>query len=67
VILPGTFHFDTAAAEHMEIISGNCEVVIEGTNRTETFRAGTSFDVPGESGFTITVTGRPCHYVCSFL
>lgn len=67
VVLPGDYHFDTVAAEHMEIIAGSCEVVIEGTNQTETLRAGSFFNVPADSSFTITVTGRPCHYVCSFL
>jgi uncharacterized protein YaiE (UPF0345 family) len=67
VILPGDYHFDTVAAEHMDITAGSCEVVIAGTNQTETYNAGSSFNVPADSGFTITVTDRPCHYVCSFL
>lgn len=67
VIMPGEYHFDTVAPERMEIISGSCQVVISGTNESDTYEKGTSFDVPADSGFTITVSSRPCHYVCSFL
>ena len=67
VVLPGEYKFDTVAPERMDIVSGSCEVVIAGSNRTETYEAGSSFNVPADSSFTIAVTGGPCHYVCSFL
>ncbi|MEM1085013.1 MAG: pyrimidine/purine nucleoside phosphorylase [Verrucomicrobiota bacterium] len=67
VVLPGDYHFDTAAAERMEIVQGACEIVITGTNQTDSYQAGDAFEIPADSGFHITVTGRPCHYICSFL
>ncbi len=67
VVLPGDYHFDTGVPEQMEIIAGSCEVVIEGTNQTDTYRRGSSFKIPADSSFTIIVSGRPCHYVCSYL
>ena len=67
LIYPGEFHFGTAAPERMEIISGDCTVVLDGTSETLTIEAGSSFDVAGNSGFTITVADCICEYICSFL
>ncbi len=67
LIYPGKFHFGTAAPERMEIISGCCEVVLDGTSEVLAIDAGSAFDVPGNSGFTITVEDCICEYICSFL
>jgi purine/pyrimidine-nucleoside phosphorylase len=67
LIYPGKFHFGTAAPERMEIIAGLCEVVLDGTQEKLTIEAGNSFDVAGNSGFTITVDDCICEYICSFL
>lgn len=67
VILPGSYHFGTEAAERMDIVGGRCGVVLDGSEDTQTIAVGSHFDVPANSGFTITVTDEPCHYVCSFL
>ena len=67
LIYPGKFHFGTAAPERMEIISGSCEVVLDGTTETLSIDAGSAFDVAGNSGFTIVVDDCICEYICSFL
>ncbi len=67
LIYPGTYHFGTAAPERMEIISGSCRVTIDEQNATLEYAAGSHFDVPGKSGFTIEVTSGICEYICSFL
>lgn len=67
LIYPGKFHFGTAAPERMEIIAGNCEIVLDGTDNTLNIEAGSSFDVAANSGFTITVQDGICEYICSFL
>jgi uncharacterized protein YaiE (UPF0345 family) len=67
LIYPGKFHFGTAAPERMEIIAGNCEVILDGTTKTLDIDDGSSFDVPGNSGFTISVYDCICEYICSFL
>ncbi|KAB2638503.1 MAG: pyrimidine/purine nucleoside phosphorylase, partial [Verrucomicrobia bacterium] len=54
-------------AERMEIVAGDCGVVLDGSEKSDAYSAGQVFDVPANSGFTITVTGEPCHYICSFL
>ena len=67
LIRPGSYHFGTAAAERMEITDGSCEVTLDGSDSSDTFAAGTHFDVPAQSGFTIRVEDGLCQYVCSFL
>ena len=67
VILPGTYHFGTQQAEKMEIIEGESSVVLDRSEVTVRYANGEAFEVPANSGFTITVAGEPCHYICSFL
>ena len=67
LIYPGKYHFNTEAAEKMEIISGDCSVTLDGGNKSRTYGQGESFDVPAKSGFTIEVTKEICEYVCSFV
>ena len=67
VILPGSYHFGTEAAERMDIVGGSCEVVLDGSKDRQSIESDSFFDVPADSGFTIEVTGDACHYVCSFL
>lgn len=66
VILPGSYHFGTEAAELMEIAAGACSYVLDGSEEFHAVPTGSSFNVPANSGFTITVE-EECHYVCSFL
>jgi uncharacterized protein YaiE (UPF0345 family) len=42
-------------------------VTLDGQTAVQTYAAGTYFDVPGKSGFTIVVESGICEYVCSFL
>jgi len=67
VILPGTYHFGTQLAERMELVAGEASVTWDDTLATAIHRTGEHFDVAANSGFTITVSGEPCEYVCSFL
>ena len=67
LIRPGSYHFSTGAPERMEIIAGTSRVTIDGSAETRDYPAGTCFDVPGKSGFTIAVPAGLCEYVCSFL
>ncbi|WP_221031642.1 pyrimidine/purine nucleoside phosphorylase [Actomonas aquatica] len=69
LIRPGTYHFGTAAAERMEIVAGACSIVLDGTTESADYAGDTFFDVPANSGFTITVAagGEFCEYICSYL
>ncbi len=67
LIYAGTYHFGTDKAEIMEITDGSCVVVQDGSKEEKTYGAGTKFDVPAKSGFTITVQSGICQYICSFI
>lgn len=67
LIYPGSYHFGTDAPERMEIVAGACTVTLDGSTVTQDYAAGTYFDVPGKSGFTIAVKTGLCEYICSFL
>lgn len=66
VILPGaTLTFNTGAPEIMEVLAGQCNVQLKGESTAQSYGAGQSFSVPGDSAFDITVTDT-LHYVCHF-
>ena len=67
LIRPGSYHFNTGAAERMEIVAGECFVTIDNMPGKHLYVAGTHFDVPANSGFTIAVSSGLCEYICSFL
>ena len=67
LIRAGSYHFGTVAPERMEIVAGSCRVQLDGAKEEKEYGAGSYFDVPGNSGFTITVASGICEYICSFL
>ena len=67
LIRPGSYYFGTGAAERMEIVAGECTVSQQGSQESKAYGAGTQFEVPANSGFTITVKADLCEYICSFL
>lgn len=67
LIRPGSYHFNTGAPERMEIVAGACRVTVDGGGKEQEHGAGSHFDVPGNSGFTINVKDGLCEYICSFL
>jgi uncharacterized protein YaiE (UPF0345 family) len=67
LIYPGEYHFGTDKAERMEIVSGRCEVRVDGCEARSTYSGGQIFDVPAKSGFDISVGEGICEYICSFI
>jgi len=67
LIRPGSYHFKTGLAERMEIVAGECTVTLDGKTAAQRYAAGSQFDVPANSGFTIAVASGLCEYICSFL
>ena len=65
VIAPGEYHFGTDAPERMTIVSGELEAKMA-TGAWRAFPAGTSFEVPGKSGFDVRAV-EPVAYLCEFL
>ena len=66
IMLPGEYEFGTAQRELMEITSGSMEVLLPGADSWEFFTGGTSFEVPGDSSFSLKVS-EPVDYCCSYL
>ncbi len=67
VIFSGDYHFDTQAAERMEITDGKCSVTLDGSDVSNEYSTGEYFDIAANAGFTIEVTDGTCQYVCSYL
>lgn len=66
LIYPGSFTFNTEAAERMDILAGECKVRLKGETGWKTYAAGTLFQVPAKSAFDITVEKGLTEYLCSF-
>jgi len=66
VMLPGEYEFSTGAAEVMEILSGDLDVLIPGESGWRRIRGGESFNVPANSKFGLKIK-ELTDYCCSFL
>ncbi len=66
IILPGQYTFSTADKEIMEILSGDLEVQLPGSDRWKKIKAGETFEVPARSKFTVKVTTL-ADYCCSYV
>jgi uncharacterized protein YaiE (UPF0345 family) len=66
VIVAGEYHFDTAAAERMTVVSGELLVRQAGASAFQTYPEGTSFEIPAQSGFDVKAVA-PSSYLCEFL
>lgn len=66
VIDTGEFHFDTAAPERMTVTSGEFTIRLKDEKDWRRYPAGTTFEVPGNSGFDIKADA-PSAYLCEFL
>ena len=66
LIYPGEYHFSTSAPERMDITAGSCRVKLDAQKDVVEYAAGEGFDVPKDSGFTISVERGITEYICSF-
>ena len=65
-MLPGEYEFGTAAAELMEITSGELDVKLPESNEWIGIKGGESFNVPANAKFQVNVKGI-VDYCCSYL
>ncbi len=65
IMLPGSYNFNTGAAEIMEMVQGSCNVRLSGSDAWHSYHAGESFNVPANSSFDIEVT-ELMDYICHF-
>ena len=65
-MLPGEYEFGTAAAELMEITSGELDVKLPDATESIAIKGGESFNVPANSKFQVNVK-TVTDYCCSYL
>ncbi len=63
---PGEYTFNTGAPEIMEILSGELDLKLPGSDLWDRIGGGESFDVPANSAFTMRVHAHT-DYCCSFV
>ncbi len=66
IMLAGEYTFDTAAAEVMEMLGGEMDVRLPGSDEWKTYQAGESFEVPANSKFDLMVK-EFADYCCSYI
>jgi uncharacterized protein YaiE (UPF0345 family) len=66
VMQAGEYEFSTAAAEVMEILSGDLMWQLKGEDAWKRVSGGASFDVPANSAFLMKVS-TVTDYCCSFV
>ncbi|MFA5531379.1 MAG: pyrimidine/purine nucleoside phosphorylase [Thiohalomonadaceae bacterium] len=65
VMAAGEYEFGTGSPEVMTVISGELAAKLPGAAEWQTFAAGSSFNVPGDSRFQLKVT-RDTAYLCEY-
>ena len=66
IMLPGDYEFGTDAKELMEILAGEMDVMLPGSDAWQTVKGGESFEVPASSRFGLKVKAVT-DYCCSYL
>jgi purine/pyrimidine-nucleoside phosphorylase len=66
IMLPGEYTFNTGDQELMEIMSGEMEVQLPGSESWIVIKGPQSFDVPANSAFHLKVK-TVSDYCCSFI
>lgn len=65
-MMPGEYNFDTQAAEVMEILAGELDVLLPGEKQWQAVKGGESFNVPANSNFKLKVQ-QATDYCCAYL
>ena len=65
IMLPGDYEFGTAGKERMEILAGELDVLLPGSEKWRGLKEGDSFDVPAQSKFKLKVKAIT-DYCCSY-
>ena len=66
IMQPGEYEFSTTDRELMEITTGELSVLLPGESEWKEIKAGESFEVEGDSKFTMKVKALT-DYCCSFM
>ncbi|HAV14566.1 MAG TPA: hypothetical protein DCX06_13910 [Opitutae bacterium] len=63
----GDYEFGTEAPELMEMLGGEMDVQLAGSDEWVTYKEGESFNVPGDSKFALKVKEGGADYCCAYL
>jgi uncharacterized protein YaiE (UPF0345 family) len=66
VMLPGSYEFATGAAELMEVLAGEMNVLLPGAADWRVYTTGESFAVPANAKFNLQISAV-ADYCCSYL
>tara|TARA_B110000305_G_scaffold232527_1_gene287627 strand:+ start:188 stop:502 length:315 start_codon:yes stop_codon:yes gene_type:complete len=66
IMSQGEYEFGTELKEIMEIINGNIDVLLPGSQQWQSFHAGDSFEVPANASFNVKVLDLT-DYCCSYV
>jgi len=66
IMLPGEYTFNTAEKEIMEILSGQLEILLPGSQQWRPIAPGETFEIPAESSFSLNIQ-TVTDYCCSYL
>ena len=66
IMMPGEYTFGTEAAELMEIMAGDLEVLLPGKTEWMTVKGGETFHVPANASFDLKIK-TITDYCCSYL
>ncbi len=66
IMMPGEYEFGTEEKELMEILAGELEVLLPGSENWQSVQGGESFEVPAQSKFGIRIK-TVTDYCCSYL
>jgi len=66
IMLPGEYEFGTDAAEDMEILAGELEVLLPGETEWRLIKGGQTFHVPAQARFKLVIK-TVADYCCSYL
>ena len=65
IMMPGEYEFGTEAAELMEIMQGDLQVLLPRSSEWKKIKSGGSFEVPAYSSFQLRVK-KITDYCCSY-
>ncbi|MCH2205236.1 MAG: pyrimidine/purine nucleoside phosphorylase [Lentisphaerales bacterium] len=65
IMMPGEYEFGTEAAEVMEILAGDLDVLLPENDQWQAIKGGESFDVPANASFKLVVKDIT-DYCCSY-
>lgn len=66
IMMPGDYEFGTAKKEIMEILAGEMDVLLPGSEQWITVKGGESFEVVADSKFKLVVK-TVSDYCCSYI